>query len=126
MATLRRIAARSPGIISSSDTPTIDTCVPNVSLIARRSVISSTHGTHHVAQTFMTRIVAPGANASAILAGSFTSTSFAAVAVPRLRQKTANGANVRIGAIHSDFDRTVLLVRLRALGVVSDEILRSK
>src|SRR2546428_10814698 len=109
------VVARSPGIISSSETPTMETSGPNVASIARRSFISSAHGTHHVAQTFITRKDALGEKASAILAGSFTSTRFAASAAARIRQKAANRTHVRIGANHGDIDMAALFVRLGAL-----------
>src|SRR5258705_13708576 len=101
--------------------PTSDTCVPKVLLIVRRSFISSTHGTHHVAHTFMTRTGALAEKESAIFSGSLSSTRFAApAAVATLRQKAANGTNARIGSVHLHFQCSVLLVGLHALCVVRD------
>src|SRR5438105_4415911 len=112
--------------MSSRETPTTDTRGPNVAPIARRSAISSTHGTHHVAHTFMTRTDAAGANAAAIAAGSRTSTSSAAAAAAALRKIAANGTNSRIGSFHFHFNGAVPLVVLRALAVVGEKVLRSE
>src|ERR1044072_2619324 len=56
--------ARSPGIMSSSETPITSTPLSwNCSLIACTSPISATHGAHHVAQTLTTRTWDAGRNA---------------------------------------------------------------
>src|ERR1700694_2165221 len=117
------LAARSPGSMSSRETPTTDTREPNVEPIARRSAISSTHGTHQVAQTFIRRTVAAGDNAVAIAVGSRTSMSCAAPATAALRQIAADSANSRIRSVHFHFDGAIPLVVLRALAVVGEKIL---
>src|SRR4029077_10832147 len=120
------LTARSPGIMSSRETPTTDTRDPNVAPIARRSAISSTHGTHHVAQTFITRTDAAGENAAAIAVGSRTSTSCAAPAAVALRKIAANCTNSRIGSVHFHFNGAVPLVVLHALAVVREKVLGSE
>src|SRR5438128_10696820 len=94
------LTARSPGIMSSRETPTTDTRDPNVAPTARRSAICSTHGTHHVAQTVITRTDAAGANAAAIAVGSRTSARGAAPPAVGLREIAADCAKRRIEAVH--------------------------
>src|SRR5437773_7015981 len=117
------IVLRSPGIMSSSETPTIATCGPKAVAMARRSDISSTQGTHQVAQTLTSRTSARREKAPAIFAGSFSSIRLP-FAPRALRKKTANGANMRIGAIHFDPNGAIGAILLGALCVIRDQILR--
>src|ERR1700736_2520640 len=118
------LATRSPGIMSSRETPTTDTREPNAAPIARRSDISSTHGTHHVAQTFITRREAAGENVAAMAVGWRTSMSCAAAAAVALRQIATNGANSRIGSVHFHFNAAISQVVFVALAVVGEKVLR--
>src|SRR6266571_4615138 len=118
------IAARSPGIISSSEIPTIATRGPKDEAITRRSAISSTQGTHQVAQTLTRRTSDCGGKTSAIFIGSRTSVTLAEATV--LRKKTANGTNMRIGAGHFHLNGAVAPIFFRAFGVIGDEVLRAK
>src|SRR5205807_8474697 len=106
-----------------SEIPKTETRQPNVALSARRTAISPTQGTHHVAHTFMTRTEASGENAAASAVGSRTSISCAAPAAVALRKIAANGANSRIGSVHFHFDGAVPLVVLHALAVVGEKVL---
>src|SRR5690349_20825600 len=121
------------GSMSSSDTPTMATSLPNASSIAFRSGISATHGTHHIAHTFSTRTFAAAGNAAAIFAGSFIGRRSAANEAsakqtlrPRLRNEAANRADFGIGDVHLHFDGAIGAVVLRALRVIREEVLRAQ
>src|SRR5688500_2737347 len=115
--------------MSSSVTPAMASSRPNASSMARRSGISATHGTHHIAQTFSTRTFAADGNTDAIFAGSFTCRRSAAskgTATSALRNEAANRADFGIGAVHLHFDRTVGAILLGRLGVIAEQVLRAQ
>src|SRR6188508_3354468 len=95
--------------MSSSVTPAMATSAPNASSMARRSGISATQGTHHMAHTFTTRTFAAAGNTDAIFAGSLMTRRSAADAVSarKLRDKTANRADFGIGTVHLHFDPAI-------------------
>src|SRR3712207_195177 len=109
--------------MSSSETPTMASSLPNAASTARRSAISATQGAHHVAHTFTRRTLAAAGNTFAICAGSFAGRTSAASAS---RDIAANSTNLRIGPVHLHFDAAIRLILLRRFGVIAEQILRAE